>query len=134
MVQDIQNDPALQPSTKHQYIKALENYLATGGSLADPQALTEYAPIVGNSARSFLVAVVTRMAQGCPLCPDQDYRSLLDFAGIYLLKGYGKTPNIRSLYPRRSRNDLQINWIGGLVSNHAPSTTVSTHTLADLGW
>lgn len=40
-VQSIQNDPALQPSTRHQYINAAENYLATGGSLTDPQALTE---------------------------------------------------------------------------------------------
>ena len=63
VVQAIQNDPTLQPSTKHQYIKALENYLATGGSLADPQALTEYALTVGNSTRSFLAAAVTRMAQ-----------------------------------------------------------------------
>ena len=63
VVQAIQNDPALQPSTKHQYIKALENYLATGGSLADPQALTEYALTVGSSTRSFLAAAVTRMAQ-----------------------------------------------------------------------
>lgn len=39
VVRSIQNDPTLQPSTKHLYIKALENYLATGGSLADPQAL-----------------------------------------------------------------------------------------------
>jgi len=53
VVQAIQNDPTLQPSTKHQYIKALENYLATGGSLADPQALTEYALTVGSSTRSF---------------------------------------------------------------------------------
>ena len=63
VVQAIQNDPQLQPSTKHQYIKALENFLATGGSLADPQALTEYALTVGSSTRSFLAAAVTRMAQ-----------------------------------------------------------------------
>jgi len=63
VVQAIQNDPTLQPSTKHQYIKAIENYLATGGGLADPQALTEYALTVGNSTRSFLAAAVTRMAQ-----------------------------------------------------------------------
>ena len=29
----IQNDPMLQKSTKHQYIKAIENYLATCESL-----------------------------------------------------------------------------------------------------
>jgi len=63
VVQTIQNDPTLQPSTKHQYIKAIENYLATGGSLADPQVLTEYALTVGSSTRSFLAAAVTRLAQ-----------------------------------------------------------------------
>ena len=63
VVQTIQNDPTLQPSTKHQYTKAIENYLATGESLTDPQALTEYALTVGSSTRSFLAAAVTRMAQ-----------------------------------------------------------------------
>ncbi len=63
IVHAIQNDPTLQSSTKHQYIKAIENYLATGGGLADPRALTEYALTVGSSTRSFLAAAVTRMAQ-----------------------------------------------------------------------
>jgi len=63
VVRTIQNDPTLQPSTKHQYIKTIENYLATGESLTDPQALTEYALTVGSSTRSFLAAAVTRMAQ-----------------------------------------------------------------------
>jgi len=63
VVRTIQNDPTLQPSTKHQYIKAIENYLATGENLTDPQALTEYALTVGSSTRSFLAAAVTRMAQ-----------------------------------------------------------------------
>ncbi len=62
-IQAIRSDPTLQPSTKHQYIKALENYLATGEKLTDPVALTEYALTVGNSTRSFLAAAVTRMAQ-----------------------------------------------------------------------
>ena len=62
-IQAIRNDPTLQPSTKHQYIKALENYLATGEKLTDPVALTEYALTVGSSTRSFLAAAVTRMAQ-----------------------------------------------------------------------
>jgi len=62
-IRTIQNDPTLQPSTKHQYIKAIKNYLVTGGSLADPRALTEYALTVGKSTRSFLAAAVTRMAQ-----------------------------------------------------------------------
>jgi len=63
VIQTIQNDPTLQPSTKHQYIKAIENYLDTGGNLTDPQALTEYALTVGSSTRSFLAAAVTRMAK-----------------------------------------------------------------------
>jgi len=32
VVRTIQNDPTLQPSTKHQSMKAIENYLVTGGS------------------------------------------------------------------------------------------------------
>jgi integrase len=62
-IQSIRNDPTLQPSTKHQYIKALENYLETGEKITDPIALTEYALTVGSSTRSFLAAAVTRMAQ-----------------------------------------------------------------------
>jgi len=49
VIQAIQNDPTLQPSTKHQYIKAIENYLATGGNLTDPQSLTKYALTVGSA-------------------------------------------------------------------------------------
>ncbi len=63
VVRAIQKDPTLQPSTKNQYIKAIENFLATGESLTDPQALTEYALTVGSSTRSFLAAAVSRMAQ-----------------------------------------------------------------------
>ena len=48
-IKAIQNDPALQPSTKHQYIKTLENYLAIGEKLTDPVVLTEYALTVGSS-------------------------------------------------------------------------------------
>ena len=49
VIRTIQNDPTLQPSTKHQYIKAIENYLATGGNLTDPQSLTKYALTVGSA-------------------------------------------------------------------------------------
>ncbi len=63
VIRAIQNDPTLQPSTKHQYIKAIENYLETGKSLTDPDALAEYALYIGGSTRSFLAAAVTRMAQ-----------------------------------------------------------------------
>jgi len=54
VIRAIQNNPMLQPSTKHQYIKAIENYLATGESLTDTVALAEYALTVGCSMRSFL--------------------------------------------------------------------------------
>ncbi len=63
VVKAIKNDPTLQPSTKHQYIKAIENYLATGSSMTDPSALADYAATIGGSTRSFLAAAVTRMAQ-----------------------------------------------------------------------
>lgn len=63
VIKAIQNDPTLQPSTKHQYTKAIENYLETGESMTDPVALAEYALTVGSSTRSFLAAAVTRMAQ-----------------------------------------------------------------------
>ncbi|MBS3753106.1 MAG: tyrosine-type recombinase/integrase [Anaerolineales bacterium] len=62
-IRAIQNNPTLQDSTKHQYIKALQNYLDTGGSLLDPVALAEYALTVGSSTRAFLAAAVTRLAQ-----------------------------------------------------------------------
>jgi integrase len=62
-IKSIRNDPSLQPSTKQQYIRALENYLATGGSLLDPMALAEYAVTVPDSTRSFLAAAVTKMAE-----------------------------------------------------------------------
>jgi hypothetical protein len=35
VVRTIQNDPTLQPSSKHQYIKAIENYLAKGSATPD---------------------------------------------------------------------------------------------------
>ena len=63
LVRSIQNEPPLQPSTKHQYTKAIENYLDSGGSLTDPSALAEYAASVSTSARAFLAAAVNRMAQ-----------------------------------------------------------------------
>jgi len=63
VIRAIHNDPTLQPSTKRQYIKAIENYLGTGESIIDPIALAEYALTVGSSTRSFLAAAVTRMAQ-----------------------------------------------------------------------
>jgi len=62
-IRAIQNDPTLLPSTKRQYIKAIESYLETGESMTDPAALVNYASTVSNSTRSYLAAAVTRMAQ-----------------------------------------------------------------------
>ncbi len=62
-IRAIQKDPTLQPSTKRQYINALENYLETGESLTNPVALADYALTIGGSTRSFLAAAVTRMAK-----------------------------------------------------------------------
>jgi len=59
----VKNDPNLQPSTKKQYKKAINNYLATGASLTDPAALAGYANTVGSSTRAFLAAAVKRMAK-----------------------------------------------------------------------
>ncbi len=62
-IRAIRNDLTLQPSNKHQYIKALQNYLDTGGGLPDPGSLAEYALTVGSSIRSFLAAAVSRVAK-----------------------------------------------------------------------
>ena len=45
-------------STKKQYTKALTGYLATGGDLADSQALADYAGGLCNSSRAFLKAAI----------------------------------------------------------------------------
>ena len=54
----IESNPDLQPSTKHQYKKAIKNYLATGESITDPKALTAYSLTVGTSTKSFLKATI----------------------------------------------------------------------------
>ena len=58
----IQNNPRLAKSTKHQYTKAIKNYLATGESITDPHALTAYAGTVGSSTAAFLKAAVKTLA------------------------------------------------------------------------
>lgn len=52
----------LADSTKTQYLRALEAYLATGASLTDAVALGDYAAGLPTSARSFLKAAVGRWA------------------------------------------------------------------------
>jgi integrase len=58
----IANNPRLAKSTKHQYTKAIKNYLATGASITDPKALTAYAGTVGSSTAAFLKAAVKVLA------------------------------------------------------------------------
>jgi len=58
VLQAIDNQVKLQKSTKHQYRKAVTNYVAAGNSLTDAQQLTDYALTVGSSTRSFLRATV----------------------------------------------------------------------------
>jgi len=58
----IQNNPRFAKSTKHQYTKAIKNYLATGESITDPHALTAYAGTVGSSTAAFLKAAVKVLA------------------------------------------------------------------------
>ena len=62
-IEAIENDPKLQPSTKHQYTKAVKNYLATGASITNPQALSAYARTVGTSTASFLKAAIKVLAR-----------------------------------------------------------------------
>ena len=62
-LQAIDNNPQLQPSTKHQYKKAVVNYLATGESITNPEALSAYALTVGSSTAAFLKAAVKTLAK-----------------------------------------------------------------------
>jgi integrase len=55
--------PDLADSTRHQYRKAVLNYVAEGHSLTDPQALAGYARTVGSSTRAFLSAAVTKLCE-----------------------------------------------------------------------
>jgi integrase len=58
----IEKNNQLQPSTKHQYKKAVTNYLSTGASLTDPEALQAYAGTIGTSTAAFLKAAVKTLA------------------------------------------------------------------------
>ena len=58
----IKNNPRLAKSTKHQYTKAIKNYLATGASITDPHALSAYAGTVGSSTAAFLKAAVKKLS------------------------------------------------------------------------
>lgn len=54
----IEANPKLQPTTKNQYKKAIRNYLETGASLSDAQALAAHAANLPKSSRAFLKAAV----------------------------------------------------------------------------
>lgn len=54
----IQSSRKLADSTKLQYTKAISGYLDAGNSLADVQALTDYANGLSKSSRSFLKAAI----------------------------------------------------------------------------
>lgn len=54
---------SLAPSTKHQYITAVQNYLATGNSLTDINALNDYALQLNSSSRGFLKAAIKKWTQ-----------------------------------------------------------------------
>jgi len=53
----------LAPSTKHQYKKAVSNFIASGGDITDPESLAEYAGTVSRSSRAFLKAAIRMMAR-----------------------------------------------------------------------
>lgn len=52
----------LADTTKLQYRKAVANYLATGSSLTDAEALADYAATLPKSSRSFLKAAIKKWA------------------------------------------------------------------------
>jgi integrase len=58
IIEMIEANPKLQPTTKAQYQKAILNYLATGASPADAVALSAYAAGLPHSSRAFLKAAI----------------------------------------------------------------------------
>jgi integrase len=54
----------LAESTRAQYKRAVSNYLATGGSLGDAQALVRYAETLPTSSQTFLRAAVRLLTDG----------------------------------------------------------------------
>ena len=52
----IDRNPKLQPSTKKQYKKAIRGYLDTGNHLSDADALAQYAQGLSKSTRALLKA------------------------------------------------------------------------------
>ena len=62
-IRSIEQDSALQRSTKDKYISALEKYCAAGGSLANANQIRDYAAGLAVSERAFLKAGISRMAK-----------------------------------------------------------------------
>lgn len=50
--------------TRAQYVKALNNYLATGASIADAEALSAYSASLPRSSRAFLKAAIRLVTKG----------------------------------------------------------------------
>lgn len=63
----IDNNVTLKNSTKHQYRKAILNYVNTGNSITDAKGLITYSKTIGSSTRSFLSAVITLMTKALEL-------------------------------------------------------------------
>lgn len=58
ILQMIDDNQGLADSTKYQYKKAIKNYLATGNSLTDSQAICAYASTISKSSKAFLKSAI----------------------------------------------------------------------------
>jgi integrase len=58
IIRMIESNPKLADSTKAQYKKAIKNYLATGNSLADSEAISRYAATLSKSSKAFLKSAI----------------------------------------------------------------------------
>lgn len=63
----IETDTTLRPSTKRQYIAAVSNYLDAGHDLTNMAELANYALTIGSSTRSFLSAAIGKLADSLEL-------------------------------------------------------------------
>ena len=59
----IERDPSLQPSTKYQYSKAVQNAIDAGVNLTNADDLNAYAQTLNASSRAFLSAVVAKITR-----------------------------------------------------------------------
>jgi len=63
IIRMIESNPKLADSTKAQYKKAISNYLDTGNSLADSEAIGRYAQTLSNSSKAFLKSAIRLWTQ-----------------------------------------------------------------------